>query len=106
MNSLPLSALVSLGIMLLGAVSGYAAFRANVSVRLVKLEKIADCVPELERRMEKQEAAQAVFWKVLDPALAKVLHSPAHMRRDQLLARMRDQALTAREADELECLIT
>ena len=52
-------------------------------------------------RMTKVETMSDVFWKILDPHMASIIHSPIHMERDELVDRLVHNCLTISESEEL-----
>ena len=67
--------------------------------------KITSKVADVDSRVAKVEVRSDVFWMVLEPQLANILHSPDHQRRDELVARMVNGELTTKEKVELSGLM-
>jgi hypothetical protein len=84
---------------------GYFGYVRKTEVRLVKLEAVGDLNPiltEIRNRLTELEMTNKVFWKVMDPALAKIIHSPVHVERDALVDKMVAGCITKEELLELD----
>lgn len=62
---------------------------------------------KISQRVTKLETSYEVFWKVLDPHLAQIIHSPVHTRRDKLVEKLVNnrQHLDRKEAKELGVIL-
>jgi hypothetical protein len=58
-------------------------------------------------QLDTMQAQQAVFWKVLDPHLADIIHSPIHRRRDALMEELfvKKERLSKDELCELKPML-
>lgn len=75
-------------------VGGYYAFVRKIENRVTIVEQrcinhqvIIDSITTLNTRIEKIDADQETFWKILGPHLAGIIHSPRHRERDELVDR-------------------
>jgi hypothetical protein len=59
----------------------------------------------LGERIQKIETSNDVFWKVLEPHFAQIIHSPEHGLRDKLVDKLLDGTLTYNEAATLLVLL-
>lgn len=59
----------------------------------------------LEKRLTKLETENNMFMTILEPHLARIIHSPTHKRRDDLVDRYLARDITAPEMSELRCLL-
>jgi hypothetical protein len=75
--------------------AGYFGFVNRVNAKFSKSDE----------RLAKLEVANEVFWKVLDPHLASIIHSPTHKRRDELVDKLLDNSISYAELKELDCLL-
>lgn len=78
------SLVIGVATLLLTTLLTYFAFVVKTNSRLVKLE-----------------TGYEVFWKVLEPHLANIIHSPIHVRRDELVEKMVTGKLSREEGYEL-----
>lgn len=61
---------------------------------------------KISQRVTKLETSYEVFWKVLDPHLANIIHSPVHTKRDALVEKLvTRQSLNGKEVKELSGLL-
>jgi Trk K+ transport system NAD-binding subunit len=58
-------------------------------------------VVRVEARLTKIETFNEMFWKVLEPHLANIIHSPEHSTRDQLVDGLVHGHLTREELQEV-----
>lgn len=82
------STLVAAGISLLGLAISYFGFIMQITNRLTAVE-----------------TRNEVFWKVLEPHMAAIIHSPMHKNRDDLVDRLINKTITLEQAEELICLL-
>lgn len=73
-------------------VIGYFAYVSRTNSRLTALESkctnydaIIEEVQQQTRVLAKIQADNEVFWKVIEPHLANIIHSPIHVVRDALV---------------------
>jgi hypothetical protein len=59
----------------------------------------------LENRLTKLETNNEVFWKVIEPHMAGIIHSPNHRERDELVDKLVKGALTENESVKLIFLL-
>lgn len=62
-------------------------------------------VTKANERITKIETDNMIFWKVLDPHIAQLIHSPEHKERDFLMDKLVEHTLTLQEASRLHCLL-
>lgn len=62
-------------------------------------------VSKTNGRLTRLESSVDVFWKVLEPHLANIIHSPNHQRRDELVDKMVNKTLNDGEDVELKQLL-
>lgn len=92
MDTLPV---ISLVISVLGLAAVYFGF----------VGKINDKIDKLSERVTKAETNNEIFWKVLEPHMAAIIHSPVHKDRDELVDKLVNNTITIVEADTLTCLL-
>lgn len=82
-------------ISVLGIAATYFGFVLKINDRQSSLET------KVGERMAKVEATNEVFWKVLSPHMAEIIHSPTHRDRDELVDKLVHNMLTTPEASRL-----
>jgi hypothetical protein len=60
---------------------------------------------KISERLTKVETNSSIFWKVLEPHMAAIIHSPNHKDRDDLVDKLVRGILTKAEAQTLVCLL-
>jgi hypothetical protein len=60
-------------------------------------------VEAMNSDLQTVKAENKMFWTVLEPHLGKIIHSPVHKTRDELVDRFIEGRLTMDEAPVLEC---
>ena len=102
---------VAIGAVVAG-IGGYFGFVMDTKTRVAKVEKDAeslnkkvDCIDDLQKQVSALQAHNDVFWKVLEPHLAAIIHSPTHKRRDLLVDKLVSCEITYEETKELEILL-
>ena len=60
-------------------------------------------INNLSSRITTLEADSRLFWTVLQPHLAQIIHSPVHKRRDFLVDEFNARRLSDEELQELAC---
>lgn len=90
MEGWTLGTAITVAVLLLGGVVTFWRVTGRLSERIAKLETDND-----------------TFWRVIGPALAGVIHSPKHYRRDVLVDRafVNHEELTIPELNELKDLL-
>jgi hypothetical protein len=58
-------------------------------------------VIKISERMTKVETNNDVFWKILEPHMAQIIHSPTHQERDELVDKLVHSCLTIAGAARL-----
>lgn len=101
--------LVALGV---GYFGFYSKTKTDIAVMTTKCKEYDRKLEEYDEkfaRIAKLETDVAVvqkyndvFWKVLEPHLAAIIHSPIHVRRDELTDKLVNGTLTVEEAHELQ----
>uniref|UniRef100_A0A6M3LFC5 Uncharacterized protein n=1 Tax=viral metagenome TaxID=1070528 RepID=A0A6M3LFC5_9ZZZZ len=87
-NSTVISIILGVVTLTFTMIVNYFAFVSKTNGRLTRLESRVD-----------------VFWKVLEPHLANIIHSPTHPRRDKLVDKLVNKSLTDGEDVELKQLL-
>jgi len=84
--------LASILVAVLGLVATYFGFVVKVREDIASIKstcvgraRTTDCLPQLQADVAKLTANDDVFWRVLGPSLGGIIHSPVHIRRDQLM---------------------
>jgi hypothetical protein len=54
-------------------------------------------IPEMQQQLRDMKSGQDIFWKVLDPHLAGIIHSPVHYTRDVLVDKLLSRDITREE---------
>jgi hypothetical protein len=62
-------------------------------------------VVKTSTRLTKIETDNEVFWKVIGPHMADIIHSPEHTNRDVLVEGLNKGILNPNELAELACLL-
>ena len=62
-------------------------------------------VSKVNARLTKVEIQGEIFWKVVDPHLAAIIHSPHAERRDYLVDELLKDELPLQQLRELSCLL-
>lgn len=93
------------------ALAGLGAYYA-LHARVTKLEgrcenhqATIDSIATLNGRLDKIDADQATFWRILGPHLAGIIHSPKSRERDKLVDKLVTGSITANECRRLVELI-
>jgi hypothetical protein len=89
----------ALVISVLGLAATYFGFVLKITNRQ------SDFETKIGERMAKVEANNAVFWQVLSPHMANIIHSPSHQERDELVDKLVHNVLTTQEAIRLVCML-
>jgi hypothetical protein len=89
-------------------VTGYYAYKTKSAVGQARLEERVQALEENKKKYEiiqdqvtRLEGRYEVFWKVIEPHLARIIHSPQHQRRDELIDKMLVREITQGEMNEL-----
>lgn len=91
---------------IIGGLIAYYGFVVKVNGRLDKIEswietrkelRSLEKIDHLEECVHKMSADNDVFWKVIEPHLAKLIHSPVHRDRDALVEKLVRGTLTGVE---------
>jgi hypothetical protein len=88
-------AILALVISVLGIAATYFGFVMKMSDRQSSFET------KVSERMAKVEANSDIFWKVLEPHMAAIIHSPIHRDRDELVDKLVHNCITISEASTL-----
>jgi hypothetical protein len=84
----------------------YYGFVVKVNGRIDKIESwiegrkevvSAERINALETAIHKAQSDNEIFWKVIEPHLANIIHSPIHRNRDCLVEKLVDGELTKTE---------
>ena len=75
---------------------------STIEFRCVSHQAILDGIATLNQRLDKVEVHDDVFWKIVGPAMEKVIHSPKSVERDELVAKLTSGGISK---DELPVLI-
>jgi hypothetical protein len=62
-------------------------------------------VKDVVHRLTVLETDSKVFWQIIGPSLAKIIHSPDHKQRDELVDKLFRDGLSVDEARILDCLL-
>ena len=69
-------------------------------------KKCNECpIEQVRRDITHLQTQNDIFWTVLQPHLAKTIHSPEHKRRDELVDKLVEGTITDREMMELEPML-
>lgn len=90
---------ITLGIFTMGLfitiIGGYYAFVRNIEKRVTIVEQrcvnhqaVIDSISSLNSRIDKIASDNEIFWKILGPHLAGIIHSPRSRERDELVDRL------------------
>lgn len=91
----------------IGGLVAYYGFVVKVNGRLDKIESWVeqrkeilsnDRLKEMDERLAKLQSDGDVFWKVIEPHLANIIHSPVHRDRDKLVEKLVRGKLTGVES--------
>jgi hypothetical protein len=113
---IPIQVILSLLSIGISIVVAYYGFVVKISSRTTKLEtenkdifdklKVVDektkCLIEIEKNVTELKTRIDIFWKVLEPHLATIIHSPQHVLRDNLIDKMISSNI---QLNELKTLI-
>jgi hypothetical protein len=95
--------------LILSAVGAYYGFVRSMDRRVAAIEnrcmmhqQVIDSIATLNTRLDKVANDGEVFWKVIGPHLANVIHSPKSVDRDELVERLTHGTISK---DELPVLI-
>lgn len=100
-----ISLLVQVLVLFIAGVAAYFGFVVRISGRVSSLE--SNCVNhnttlakvgQLSEEMEKVKSENLLFWKVIEPHLGNIIHSPLHKTRDELVDSLIAGTLTEEEA--------
>jgi hypothetical protein len=75
--------------------------------KVTDLAKREDACPisDLEKEVERLKLQSELFWTVLQPHLANIIHSPIHVRRDELVDKFVKGTATHDEMVELDPML-
>jgi hypothetical protein len=59
------------------------------------------CLDEIKRDLGTIKGQSEIFWRVIEPHLAQIIHSPTHKRRDELVDKLVEDKINLTEAQEL-----
>jgi len=100
-----LSVFITIGIV-------YFSFITKQQERIRAVEEISknnckrlDKMESIDRRLAMMESKYELFWKVIEPHLEKIIHSPAHQERDYLVSKFVNEHLTICELERLATLM-
>jgi hypothetical protein len=100
-----ISLLVQVAVLLAAGLAAYFGFVVRISSRVTSLE--GNCtshnatlakVDLLTTEMERVKGENLLFWKVIEPHLGNIIHSPIHKTRDELVENLIAGTLTDEEA--------
>jgi hypothetical protein len=100
---------LQLAVILIAGLGAYWGFVVRVERRIAAMD--ARCAQHVEtlakvavlsQEMEKVKSENALFWKVIEPHIAKIIHSPVHKSRDELVDKFVTSRVTMEEALMLE----
>jgi hypothetical protein len=89
------SAMVGFGVVIFGIAAAWYRGLSGLSKRL----------GQLNERTTRLEAESRLFWTVLQPHLAEIIHSPTHPRRDFLVDQFNETEMNNEELVELAELL-
>ena len=101
---------IQVACILIGGLVAYYTFVVRVNNRLDKVEswietrkelKSLDKMAHIEEVLHKIEADNDIFWKVIEPHLANIIHSPLHKNRDNLVEKLIHGTLERKEVYSL-----
>lgn len=101
---------IQIVLIIAAGVAAYYGFIARVNGRLDKLEAwvemrrelvSTDRIANIEGAVHKMSADNDVFWKVIEPHLANIIHSPVHRDRDRLIDKLVNGKLKKNETYQL-----
>lgn len=98
--------------MSLGIFLAVYAFFYTMDKRVTKLESrcenhqvIIDSIAALNQRLDKLGADNEMFWRILGPHLAGIIHSPKAADRDKLVDKLVSETITEKECAKLTDLL-
>jgi hypothetical protein len=108
--------IVSIAALAAGAIVAYFRFVTKISSRVAAIEercknqcsllpKLAADVAAITVQVAHLESQNEVFWKVLEPHMAQIIHSPTAHDRDSLVDKLVNGDITRDEARELSQLL-
>ena len=86
------------------------AHEARMTTMETKIKELEDkdktCpINDVEKEVERLKIQNELFWTVLQPHLANIIHSPVHVRRDELVDKFVKGAATHDELVELDPML-
>jgi hypothetical protein len=95
-------------ILIVAGLGGYYGFVLRLERRLGIIEQrcihhqeIIDRMGNLNDEVQKLKTESTMFWKVIEPHLGQIIHSPIHKTRDELVDRLIKNQLTEDDTMEL-----
>lgn len=100
--------LLQIGIVVLAGIGGYYAFVLRISQRVTSMEGRCEAHVETLQRVhamsdevQRMKADNAVFWRVIEPHLGNIIHSPKAQKRDSLVDKLIAGTIDPKEARDL-----
>jgi hypothetical protein len=100
---------LQVGALLIAGIVAYFGFVVRVEKRLESVDmrcaqhtETLDRVKTMHTELEKVKSENALFWKVIEPHIAKIIHSPVHKSRDELVDKFIHDQLSLPEAMKLK----
>jgi|WetSurMetagenome_2_1015567.scaffolds.fasta_scaffold861364_2 hypothetical protein len=93
--------LVSVSLFFSGLALGFAGKMIRDTTELKTKCNILECIPRIQEDIAALKTNDETFWRVLGPAMSKVILSPSHLNQDHLLNKLDEGHLNYDEALEL-----
>jgi hypothetical protein len=104
--------IVAASVAVLGVMATYFGPLQKLGERVAKMEGRCDIcaenmkhLPQMQADIKEVKDGLNIFWKVVDPGLAQILHAPTHYERDELVDKLVSGEITLKEAHRLETLL-
>ena len=104
--------IVQIAVVVIGGLAAYFTFVAKTGSRITAIEtRCESCaeplkqVGELRDELARLRADNTIFWKVIEPHLGSIIHSPTSTRRDELVDRLSSGTLSRDELAELAAML-
>ena len=99
---------IQIGVLVVAGLGAYYGFVVRITARMTAVEtrckERCTGTEALRDDIAKIKAETDIFWKVLEPHLANIIHSPTNRERDLLAAKLVAHTISKEEAVEL-CLL-
>ena len=77
--------LVGIFLTVIGMVGVYLREISIIKGDITEIKTTIKPVPEIQREVNRLAADTTTFWRILEPSLSNIIHSPTHKRRDDLV---------------------